>query len=72
MNDTDLEMAALEGAARHETALRKRGVCTHGSLQGAHPVFAPELRGAQIKCRDCGRVFADLEDCLEERNELLS
>lgn len=72
MNDTDIEQANLNATANREIFLKKRGICCHGSLQGAHPTFAPELKGNQIKCRDCGAIFPNLEWYMEEREERLA
>ncbi len=63
--DADLEMTALTAAANRETALRKRGLCTHGWTGRAEG--QPGLR----VCYQCGKVAR--EETLEaERADLLS
>ncbi len=73
MKDTDIELASLNATANRETYLKKQGTCCHGFLQEKfHPVFAPDLVGNQVKCRDCGKVFPNLEWCMDEREERLA
>ncbi|HEX8312329.1 MAG TPA: hypothetical protein VF614_13495 [Chthoniobacteraceae bacterium] len=63
MNDADLEMAGLQAAADRESALRRKGICTHG--------FYMAPRGQKAVCRHCGAEFATEAELLEERAERL-
>lgn len=52
----------LERAGNRIAALKARGVCTHGWMQG--PPGKPVLT-----CLDCGREFADMREHMEARRE---
>ncbi|MEU9576285.1 hypothetical protein [Streptomyces chilikensis] len=60
--DADLEQAAMEREGRHLDALRRMGICTHGSAVGwiAKPVYPEQknLQPGQVACTSgCGTVF---------------
>jgi hypothetical protein len=54
--DADLEMAGFMESARHFNALRKRGICLHGWIQG--PPGPPGNPCNDWKCKDCGKSWA--------------
>jgi len=69
MNAADIEMAQLQAAANHESRLKKRGICTHGWLQGPPgPVNKPTNI---CTCLHCGKTWPTVEDAYKERRELL-
>lgn len=53
--DADFEMRSLQAQARRDAALRKKGICTHGWVQGP-PGPESEPR-TNWKCLDCGQEF---------------
>ena len=63
--DADIEMAELTAVANTAARLRKRGICSHGWMQG--PPGNPVLT-----CLDCGKEFpgGDAEHWAE-RNRIL-
>ena len=63
-NDANIEMAALQDTANRSDALASRGICTHGWIQH-------DFIGSGATCKDCGKVFADVEDLYSEREDLL-
>lgn len=71
MNDADIEQAQLEEAARHESALKRKGICAHGWRQGYTPRHRPDLKPGQVQCLDCKRVFDSEEEANEARSEAL-
>lgn len=71
MNDADIEMAHLEEAARHESALKRMGICAHGWRQRYTPTHRPDLRPGQIQCLDCKVIFDSEEEANEARAEAL-
>ncbi len=56
LRDADVEMAALESAGRRVAALRKRGICAHGWIQGA-PGNGNTFDVSPVTCHECGAVF---------------
>lgn len=51
--DADIEMAQLTAMGNHAAKLRKRGICTHGWMQGPNAA-----RGVKVlTCLDCGKEF---------------
>lgn len=60
--DADMEMANYEAEGARLAAMRKRGICTHGSMQG-QPTGAgfakiPDLPEGMMVCTDgCGGLF---------------
>lgn len=64
IQDADIEMADLQEAANREARLKRKGICTHGHLQG--PPGKPK-----VTCLNCGKVFADFEEAYEARAEAL-
>ena len=65
LQDADIEMHDLEQAARHQSALKRKGICVHGWRKiGQWP-------DKTCTCLDCGRVFATEADCDEETREIL-
>ena len=68
--DADIEQAEFEAEGRRLAALKRRGVCTHGSAVGfSGTVTYPEQEGlkvGQMRCTDgCGRVFESDEAWME-------
>jgi hypothetical protein len=59
----DAAQAKLEAAGNKIAALRKRGICTHGWLQG--PSRYPATARDNVLCLDCGAVFATMDDAYE-------
>ena len=58
-NAADLEQERMERLGDKISAARKRGVCSHGWLQGPPgPVGKPT---SVVTCHDCGAVFPDFE-----------
>jgi hypothetical protein len=70
--DADIEQAELQAAARHEAAVRRRGVCTHGSWQGHTERHRPDLEPGEVECLDCHVRFPDERALWDERVERLS
>ena len=69
IQDADIEMAELTAAANRESRLRKRGICTHGWIQGPP---GPWNKPTKVwTCLHCGKVFQSEEDLMENRRELL-
>ena len=63
--DADFEMAELQRVGNLASALRKRGICTHGWLQGPP--------GKQVTtCLHCGKEFASSEEAFQEGRRLLA
>ncbi|MEV0236825.1 hypothetical protein [Nonomuraea sp. NPDC050786] len=68
--DADLEQAAMEREGNRLAALRRRGICTHGSVVGyVGKVIYPEQEGlkpGQSRCTEgtngCKRVFNSDEE----------
>lgn len=58
----DAAQAKLERAGRKIDALKARGICTHGWMQG------PPGK-AVLTCLDCGREFASHEEHMQARRE---
>ena len=56
LRDADVEMAGLEAIGRRVAALRKRGICAHGWVQGA-PGSAANFDASPVTCHECGAVF---------------
>lgn len=76
--DADVEQAELEAAARRISALKKRGVCTHGGWMGRPAngqIYYPEqadLKPGQVRCTElCQQTFDSEEDLLEARAAVL-
>lgn len=69
LQDADLEMAELTAGARQEARLKKKGICTHGWLQG--PPGPPNKPTSVCTCLHCGKVWPTVEDAHEERREIL-
>ena len=68
--DADLEMAELTASANRISRLRKRGICTHGWVQGPP---GPAGKPTSIwTCHDCGKTFQSEAELDEARAELLS
>lgn len=65
IQDADIEQAEFERMGARLAALKRQGVCTHGSVVGmgddgiAHYPEARGLKPGQLRCTDCGRVFDD-------------
>ena len=66
--DADFEMRDLEAAAARDTALKARGICTHGWVQGT-----PGRQTGPVRCLEegCGKVFESDEAWLDARDEAL-
>jgi hypothetical protein len=60
----DAAQAKLEAAGRKLDALRKRGICAHGWMQG------PPGK-AVLTCLDCGREFISRDEHEAARREAL-
>jgi hypothetical protein len=71
MNDADIETAQLEETARHESALHRKGICTHGWRQGYTPTHRPDLKPGQIQCLDCKVIFNSEEEANDARTEAM-
>jgi hypothetical protein len=65
--DADMLQAELYRLGRMDSALRKRGICSHGWSQGI-----PGNPDGPTKCLHCGKLFASFQDMLNERREVLS
>ena len=63
LRDADLEMAGLEAQARRASALRKRGICTHGWISCED--------GRTILCQECKVRFVGKDAWLSARREAL-
>ena len=63
IRDADIETADLCRAAKHEAALRRRGICAHSWYRAPH--------GQPAVCNHCGKVFATEADLNAERAEVL-
>lgn len=61
----DAAQRKLERAGNRISELRKRGICTHGWMQG------PPGK-AVLTCLDCGRQFASTAEHEEARREALA
>ena len=77
-NDADIQMAHFSAEARALSALRRRGICTHGSVVGlpdSGEIFYPEqvgLVGAQVRCTSgCGALFESRDEWVEALLDLL-
>jgi len=60
--DADILTAQLHALGRRDSALRKRGICSHGWSQGQAP----------CKCLHCGKVFPTFDAMCAERREILN
>lgn len=69
IQDADIEMASLVEAANRERRLRKRGICTHGSLQC--PPGHRDRPTNVCTCLNCGKVWPTVEEAYAERREIL-
>jgi hypothetical protein len=79
--DADIEMAEMAAVGQRAAALRRAGICTHGSGVGyalnprTGKVYYPEqegLSGTQQRCTSgCGQVFADMDAMDAARREVL-
>jgi hypothetical protein len=68
--DADIEMATLQERANLESRLRKKGICTHGWIQGPPgPVGKPTTVAT---CNHCNKVWPTVEAAHEERAEILA
>lgn len=69
IQDADIEMADLQAAANREARLRKRGICTHGWLQG--PPGPPDAPTTVATCLHCGQTWPTIDDAHEARRAAL-
>jgi hypothetical protein len=74
-SDADIEQAEMEAEGRRLAALRRQGICTHGSVVGYHdPPIYPEQEGlkpGQERCTaGCGRVFDSDDDWIAAIRDL--
>lgn len=75
--DADIEQAQFERAGARLRVLKRRGICAHGWVCGLgadgkpHYPEAEGLTGAEVRCRDCGKVFADDDAWHEARESVL-
>ena len=65
--DADIEQAAMEAIGRHESRLRKRGICTHGWAQGQ-----PGGKDGPIECLYCHRIFKNSAEHYAERDKAIN
>lgn len=65
--DADIEQAEFGALGRRVTALRRKGICTHGWVQGQP---GRSMTGP-IKCLDCGQEFLTADDWHDARHQLL-
>lgn len=75
MSNADLEMGALAELATAADTARRAGFCPHSSFTG--PIGAAQLGmivppGKSGICPDCGTAWADADEWLDTRDELLS
>lgn len=63
--DADIEQAQYEAIGRRLSSLQKRGICSHGWMQG--PPGKPVLT-----CLDCGVTFASKADHYAARDRVLN
>ena len=61
--DADFEMRSLQAKGARSSALKRRGICDHGWLQG--PPGKPI-----VTCNHCGKEFASFEAAYAEHDEL--
>lgn len=57
LTDADQEQAGIEAAGRRLAALRRRGICAHGCVQGTPPGCGDAFDRMPVKCHDCGVTF---------------
>lgn len=67
--DADFDAASLTAQANHESRLRKRGICTHGWIQG--PPGPPNAPTTVWTCNYCGKVFPTEQAIHAARNSAL-
>jgi len=66
--DADIEVAEGIRRGRYLATLEKQGVCIHDGVVGisdSGEIFYPEqvgLTGTQVRCWDCGTVFASTRE----------
>jgi hypothetical protein len=77
VQDADLELAAMRRQAQQLEKARAAGHCPHYATVGVSAsgkVYYPEqegLSGEQVRCFDCGEVFASDADLMEATEALL-
>src|SRR5262245_18390491 len=69
IRDADIEMAELQEVADRSARLRKRGICTHGWLQG--PPGPPSAPRTDCICHHCGKTWPTVDEAIEEGRRLL-
>lgn len=69
LTDADIEMGDLIDSAEHDSALKRRGICTHGWQQGGVDSAGNLRSGSCVKCLECGGVFAS-QDAIEHSREM--
>lgn len=68
IQDADIEQAHMIARGNYLDSLIRRGVCIHDAVVGVSftgEIFYPEqegLEGDELRCRDCGIVFANDDD----------
>lgn len=69
--DADIEMAEMYAEGARIAVLHRKGICTHGWVQGSP---GNNLPTGQVKCLedDCGAIFATEDEWLDARDEALS
>lgn len=59
--EADMQQAQYEAEGRQLSAMRRKGICTHGSFQGSHPEFAPDVpKGHMVCTAGCGGLWPDV------------
>lgn len=72
LRDADIEQASIEAAGRRLASLRRRGICSHGWIQGASgPCLNGEFDRSPVVCLDCGATFATGREWGRARDEAL-
>lgn len=69
--DADFEMRALQAAGNRASALRKRGICSHGWMQPNNPSAFHAGKDYSVVCNHCGKVFASADEGHSEYDRLM-